>query len=379
MSRIFAPNRFRFLLGLLSWAMLIAVGLDVQESRAQELIPTSTAPTGFLPKGQPFLSLLDDVTVEDRTGYFSNEAQCQLNAPLTPQAEVIDQAPPEASYDWAALLTYSCGNMACDDMACGNCSTYIFTNDDDPASYGNKSCNWESDLSSGYPERFSLFYNDQTPKRKTEDYCDQIAKLLATTLHNSQASPDAKNCAIRSAMGMVEEKMSADAALKISELKAAHQLEINQLQRQLLSASDNTESIAQIMSWLRPVYSNQNRTDRQLRRPFNVSAMRPENDLSKLESTGMDDTNPITNRRLLPSSAQMANKLMAEQRQSEIARLRKELAIIDARLSRLVKKPSQRDSQLEPVYVPNQQLVPLHDLPQRRARFEDPESSLRYR
>ena len=127
MSRIFAPNRFRFLLGLLSWAMLIAVGLDVQESRAQELIPTSTAPTGFLPKGQPFLSLLDDVTVEDRTGYFSNEAQCQLNAPLTPQAEVIDQAPPEASYDWAALLTYPCGNMACDDMACGNCSTYILS------------------------------------------------------------------------------------------------------------------------------------------------------------------------------------------------------------------------------------------------------------
>lgn len=364
MSQTFILNSFRFFTGLLASATVLAFSLDAQETHAQALLSSPSASAGTLPKGQPFLSLLDDVTdvtVENQSssiGYFSKVAQCQLNAPIPQEPELIEEAPPE-SFDWANLLMYPC----IDENCAGN-SSLTFTNS--PPSHSIKSCN-SSCIA-------------QAEKENSEAFCDQIAKFLMTTLQSSQASVEAKSKAVKSAMDMVEEKTMADAALQISELKAAHQQEINQLQKQLLSAKNQNETIAQLMSWLRPIYSSQGRNYRQLQRPSTWQDELSEYDYSNQERPVLKDTNPITNRRLLPSSAQMASKLMENQRQAEIARLKRELEIIDAQLSRLVAKPFQRAPHLEPVYVPSQQLVPIRDLPPRHTRLENQEpSSKRYR
>lgn len=374
MSQTFILDSFRFFIGLLASTTILAVSLDVQETDAQVLISAPANSAGILPKGQPFLSLLDDVTVKNQPnsfGYFSKVAQCQLNAPVVPETEVIDEAPPE-SLDWATLLMYSCT-----DKDCADCSSFTFTNS--PLGDNYAVCDWTcgstTDLSQGCPS-----CDSQTIQGASKAYCEQIAEFLMTTLQSSQASVEAKRKAVKSAMSMVQEKTLVDAELQISKLKAAHQKEINQLQEQLLSARDQSESIALLMSRLRPIYSNQIHSYRQLERPPVYQDGLPEYDFSKLERSGFEDTNPITNRRLLPSSAQMASKLMEEQRQAEIARLKRELEIIDARLSRLVVKPLQRAAQLEPVYVPNQQLVPIRDLPPRHTRLENLDrSSKRYR
>lgn len=369
MSRTFLPTSCKFFLGLLASAIAIAGSLNAQEAHPQALASASATSVGVFSSGQPFLSLLDDVTIKNQPNsddYYSQVAQCKLNAPVDLDSDVVDEAPPKSEDNWATLLTY-----ACNDKTCNNCPSFTFTNSSQSRSI--KSCNRDDGPSSDCPE--SCFgCVAQTPNRKSEAYCDQMAQLLATTLYSSQASFEAKSSAIESAMSMVAEKSLADAELQIAELKAAHQKEINQLQGKLLSAQDQTESLAQIMSWLRPIYTNQNRNYRQLQRLSADQDGQPKNDLSKLETS-----NPITNRLSLPSSAQMANKLLADHREMEIARLKKELEIIDARLSRLVVKPFKRASHLEPVYVPKQQLVPIHDLPQRHTLLEKLEPARRIR
>ena len=366
MSRTFIVTSCRFFLGLLASATVIAGGLDVQQTHAQALISAPVTSVEMDPEERLLLTLLDDVTINnhsDSDDYYSIAAKCQLNAPVDLDPEVVNEPPPssEPEDDWLDLLTFTC-----DDEACSDCSSLTFANS--PPCSSIKSCSWESESTSEYPEGYSDFIV-QPAHTKSETYSDQVAELLATTLHSSQASFEAKSDAIKSAMNMVVEKTLADAEAEIAELKATHQKEIYQLQGKIVSAKDQTESYAQIMSWLRPIYTNQNRNYRQLQLLSANRDEKPESDLPKLETSNYKKANPINNRHLLPSNAQVASKLLADYREAEIAKLKKELEIIDARLSRLVVKPLQRASHLEPVYVPKQQLVPIHDLPQRYSRL----------
>ena len=348
MSRIYTLTSYKFLLGLLVSVIVMAGVFDAQETHAQTPVPAPSISGKIVPVFQSFPASLDDVAVDDLEGedcYFSNEAQCHLNAPNEFDSEVIEEAPPETDSedDWATLLTFTCTDKTCED-----CNRLTFTNS--PRIGGFKSCSWESE--------------------EPEDYCDQVAELLITTLQTSQASEEAKSNAIKSAMSMVAAKNLADVELQISELKAAHQREINQLQTQLLSANHQAESIAQIKSWLRPIYTNQNRNYRQLQElaaDLAEQTKQPVMEFSKLETPDLDRSNLIASRQQLPSSAKMASKLLAEQRDAEIARLKHELEVIDARLARMVVKPLQRASHLEPVYVPKGQLVPLTDKPNRHS------------
>jgi len=203
-------------------------------------------------------------------------------------------------------------------------------------------------------------------------------QLLATTLKSSEASFEAKIAATKSAMEMVAEKTLDDAEIKIAELQAQHQNEIKLLQEQLVLAKDQSKSFDQVVSWLRPIYTNQNRNYRQLQELTAAQNKQAQKDLPETKTSALEKPNPI-DRNILPSSVKMASKALADNRAGEISKLKQELEVIDARLSRLVVQPTQRASHLEPVYVPKGQLVPILDVPKRHSLPKKLEPSQRFR
>ena len=367
MSRIFEFSGGGFFLGLLACAFLTTSALTAQETTVEHHAPAPPIPGFLAVSGQPFHSLLDDVTIKSEPyedGYFSFVAQCQLNAPNDPAAANETDSDVSDETEWAALLTYGC-----DEKKCNGCSNLTFTNS--PQSNQFRSC------------------QSQPSEKDSEDYCEQVSQLLATILKGSPASFEAKSSAIETAMQMVAQKTLADNELRINELKMAHQKEIGQLQDQLLEAKGRKESLNQVMAWLRPIYDNQNRNYQQLQKltavkknqlpPFRL----PEIDnLERFVETSVPGSwmcggeergsSPRKlDRSLIPSSARMASKTLAENREAEIAKLKQELQRIDARLSKLLNQSAKRSVQtathLQPVFVPEEQLVPILQTPERHS------------
>ena len=261
----------------------------------------------------------------------------------------------ETEADWAELLTYTCN-----DKGCNGCSNLTFTN-------------------SPKSQCQIVPSENESAQEKSEDFCEQISQLLATTLDGSQASFEVKSEAIETAMQMVAEKTLADAELQINELKIAHQKQVDQLENQLLEAKDQRESIDQVLSWLRPIYFNQNRNYQHLQQLTAAKNQPIPYRLPQVENTeryGKDNrTAHKFDRSLVPSSAKMASKSLAENREAEIAKLKQELQRIDSRLSKLVNqsenqfedKAVQTVNHLQPVYVPNEKLVPIPNAPERHS------------
>jgi len=234
MSRNLKCSGCGFFLGLMAYALLMTNTLAAQKTTDKHPAPAPAIPGVQAINGHPFSSLLDDVTIKPQPyadGYFSFVAQCQLNAPLDSAAVTnANSAQSETEATWAELMTYTCNDKTC------NASNLTFTNS--PNSNLSPSCSVHS-------------CTDESAQAKSEDFCEQISQLLATTLDGTQASFEAKSEAIETAMQMVAEKTRADAELELSEIKKAHQNQIDQLQGQLLETKHQGESIDLVLSWLR--------------------------------------------------------------------------------------------------------------------------------
>lgn len=361
MSRNLNRSGCGFFMGLMAGAFLMTSTLAAQETTAKHPAPAPAIPGVQALNDHPFSSLLDDVTIEPQpyaNGYFSFVAQCQLNAPLDSAAVTnANSAQSETEATWAQLMTYTCNDKNC------NNSNLTFTNS--PSSNLSPNCNTHS-------------CTDESAQSKSEDFCEQISQLLATTLDGTQASFEAKSEAIETAMQMVAEKTRANAELEFSEIKKAHQNQIDQLQEQLLELKNQGESLDLVLSWLRPIYANQNRNYQQLQQlaqsktqpnPYHLSLVKP---LGKKPTFNFD-------RSLIPSSAQMASKSLADKREAEIAKLKQELKKIDSRLSELVNQSEnqrvQTATHLQPVYVPNEQLAPILNVPERHSAAQNLDST----
>jgi len=77
----------------------------------------------------------------------------------------------------------------------------------------------------------------------------------------------------------------------------------------------------------------------------------------------------------------MASKSLADKREAEIAKLKQELKRIDSRISKLVNQsenqPIQTATHLQPVYVANEQLVPILNVPERHSAARSLDSTQR--
>ncbi len=362
MSRIFSFSSFGFFLGLLVWGTATANTSWAKQKSSEHWTPAPPVPSQMDSCGQPFLSLLDDVTIQNPRdeNFFSIVARCELNAPndsdpKTTSTCSVHCAASKAKIDdeleWATLLTYSC-----DDKTCSDCPPLVFTNS--PPSYGRLSCLGGVGSGTG-SSKTSACDTDNYPQSagdsildQSESYCGQVSKLLATTINSSQASFEAKSEAIELAMQMVADKTRADAELKINEIKAVHQKQIVQLQNQLLAAKDS-----QMHQLITKDEEPQGQHLTNLGHPFCCG-----------DATSIEKPTPVFDRSRIPSSSsRLASKMLADNRANEIVKLKQEIDLINARLNRLVNRPVRPATHLEPVYVPQKELLPIRDTPERHS------------
>lgn len=381
MSRTFVSRIiFRFLVVV----SLLTIGWPSHsDGQDLSLSPAPTIPSSktiYTPRdGQTFHALIDDVIVRKPSvktaEYYSQAIGCWLKGPaelptttsqlnsdhpnadsesgpiqLDGTPEFMDDKDEEA--EWATLLTCHCPEKRCVGNECQSASPTIT---ESPA------C--RSTQCTGCPDSncpADIF--TQPTATENETFCNQVAQLLANTLENSETTPEAKKRAIESAM-----KMVADNATAVSEakLKDAHKREIKNLQFQLDQASDQAASIEQIKSWLRPIYSNQNRNFEQMK-------LMNATQLSMNQSLRFGQFSRPAVTTLYPSATtRKTNEAIkhspyvprVDNETAELARLRAQLDAVNRRIEKLQSKPVQQASYLEPVYVPNRRLDPIYSTP----------------
>ena len=93
----------------------------------------------------------------------------------------------------------------------------------------------------------------------TDQYCKQMAGLLAVTLNGSQADPAAQRRAIEAALKMVAENAQAQSEAKLAKLELNYEKSLIQLQYQMTASTQDTASVEQLKAWFDPIFVTQQR------------------------------------------------------------------------------------------------------------------------
>ena len=199
-----------------------------------------------------------------------------------------------------------------------------------------------------------------------DQYCEQMAGLLANALGGSEMSPE-KIRAIEEAMKMVATKARENAAREMDHVVFNYEETIEQLKSRMNHMSIVSNSGDDFKAWLHPIYTNQTKTFEQLR-SLAQSKVMINRRLEQIEariSMALGSTNPqklkgqYTARTHDLSSNRPGNEPLAFQKSTivEGEKLRRELQQLQARLNQLQPQrsaPVRKASYLQPIYSPEQ-------------------------
>ena len=215
----------------------------------------------------------------------------------------------------------------------------------------------------------------------TDQYCKQMAGLLAVTLNGSQTSPAAQRRAIEAALKMVAENAQAQSAAKIARLELNYEKSLIQLQQQIAALTHReTPSTEQFKVWLDPIYSTQQYNVEQIYRfSSDISALKESVDImgqriAKLSPTSSPSESEVWRS---PQSQSISNRFVdvghshfdraayekaadEEAEKREIENLRRQIEQLDRQLEVLTKKPVRQAEHLVPIFTPDRPLEPLY-------------------
>lgn len=200
----------------------------------------------------------------------------------------------------------------------------------------------------------------------SDQYCEQMAGLLANALGGSEMSP-AKIRAIEEAMKMVATKARENAAREMDHVVFNYEETIEQLKSRMNHMSIVSNSGDDFKAWLHPIYTNQTKTFEQLRSLAQSKVMinRRLEQIESRISMALGSTNPqkligqYAPRTHDLSSSRPGNEPLAFQKSTIIEgeKLRKELQQLQARLDQLQPQrstPVRKASYLHPIYSSEQ-------------------------
>ncbi|MFK7768344.1 MAG: hypothetical protein AB8B55_14065 [Mariniblastus sp.] len=232
-----------------------------------------------------------------------------------------------------------------------------------------------------------------------DEYCDQMAGLLANTLGGSNM-PESKVKAIKEAMKMVAAKAREEANNKTEKLHAEYQTAMQQMQANMNHMANVSDSNENFRAWLHPIYTNQTKAFEQLRSiakskmmitqrleiiDARLAAMSGNSENGKAQSQRLptqlqtpQDFGTNLTRTFDANSNRVGNEPLAYGRSTivESELLRDELQQLQARIKRLQSgqlSPGsstgiRKASYLEPIYSPDQ--VRQQKLQQRSQRLQ---------
>ncbi len=200
--------------------------------------------------------------------------------------------------------------------------------------------------------------------RSMEQYCEQVATLLQTTLEGSKDNPLAQQRAIQTALKMVVEKSDVNLRVEKEKLEQSHQQSLKQILMEH-ARKGQPKFAAEDKSLLEPIYATQFRNSRELTKlnDADQSIMRA---LFSLEKKFASFT-MMQRAKLSGTDVQrMMDALKEEQaREQELETLQAELKVLDQRIQQLQARPVVPANHLEPIYMPASPLRPIND-PERR-------------
>jgi hypothetical protein len=191
-----------------------------------------------------------------------------------------------------------------------------------------------------------------------DQYCEQVATMLITTLNGSKDNPQAQQRAIQTALTMVAEKSNLMAQVETDKLQKSHHQSLKQILMEH-ARKGQPGFVADNKSVLEPIYATQFRNSQQLEKlnDINQSVMQS---LLALEKKFASFT--MMQRAKLSGAEvkRMMDSLEEEKaREKELARLHGELQVLDQRIQQLQAKPVRPANHLEPIYLPTQPLKPM--------------------
>ena len=314
---------------------------------------------------QPFLPLIDDII--DRAFYQSGNDRdqptartCQLNAPLSFDSESNDSNCDEADSNQTTTINgwvvskgsipmtvtpelqiqhecFVCDLCGIETSSCETCCESC-----------TKARRWQcAELSNSFAADGSM-----------EQYCDQVATLLITTLNGSKDNPQAQQRAIQTAFHMVAEKSNLVARAETDKLRKSHHQSLKQILMEH-ARKGQPRLIAENETVLEPIYATQFRNSQRLTKlnDTNQSIMQS---LLGLEKKFASFT--MIQRAKLSGAEiqQMMDSLEQENaREKELQQLQAELQVLDQRIRQLQANPVKPANHLEPIYAPARPLKPM--------------------
>jgi hypothetical protein len=221
----------------------------------------------------------------------------------------------------------------------------------------------------------------QACESTTDQYCKQMAGLLAVTLNGSQTNPEAQRRAIEAALKMVAENAQAQSAAKTARLELNYEKSLIQLQQQVVALTQREPpSTEQFKAWLDPIYSTQQHNVQQiLRFSSDLSALKKSvgimgQRIAKLSPASSPNESQVwrspqpqsINNRFVDVAhshfdrAAYEKAAYEEAEKREIENLRRQIQRLDQQLEVLTKKPVRQAEHLVPIFTPDRPLEPLH-------------------
>lgn len=217
----------------------------------------------------------------------------------------------------------------------------------------------------------------------TDQYCKQMAALLTVTLNSGQSNPGVQQRAIEAAMKMVAENTQSQAETRIAQLEFKHERSLAQYRQQIAQLTMENQAVEQYKSWLNPIYANQNRNSQQIKQLTVSNAsmiqsidwlrqkiVRPQDSGETMGSMDQPDASQSdayqsvqshdVQKKYVELLAQYQQEAMNKAEKLEIQNLRWQIEKLNRQLDQMT-KPVRQAEHLEPIYTPDQPLVPLQN------------------
>jgi hypothetical protein len=207
----------------------------------------------------------------------------------------------------------------------------------------------------------------------TDQYCRQMAGLLAVTLNGSHANPEAQRRALEAALKMVAENAQIQAEARIAKLELKFEKSLARFQHEMDRMNSNDEFGDELKAWLSSIHVNQSRNSEQISKlaasnaslnqsigllERKIANLGPEKSNYEPPALRLGQPQTVKNRYAEFAKAQFEQAAYEQAEALEIENLRKQIATLDQQLERLA-KPIRRAEHLAPIFRPDQPLEPL--------------------